>query len=46
MSGRRNCGATKTTSPNVRIGKLKSINVLVEFLTLVKISDSKVLSGN
>jgi len=46
MSGRKNYGATKATSINVSIGKLKSINVLVELLTLVKISDTKGLSGD
>jgi hypothetical protein len=46
MPGRRNYAATKGTSSNVNIGTLKSISVLVELLTLVKISDTKGLSGD
>jgi hypothetical protein len=46
MPGRRNYGATKTTSRNVRTGTQRSISVLVELLTLVKISDTMGPSGN
>jgi hypothetical protein len=46
MSGRRNYGATKTTSSNVSFGTLRNTSVLVELLTLVKISDTKGLSGD
>jgi hypothetical protein len=46
MSGRRNYGATKATSRNVRIGRQRSTSVPVELLTLVKISVTKGPSGD
>jgi len=46
MSGRKNYRATNATSRNVRIGTQRRISVLVELLTLVKISVTKGPSGD